>query len=338
MSEAAKAITDNWTPYPWQLDVWVHLNRLKQQGRLPHALLVNGEKGSGKQILVAGLAKKLLCREEAEFACGQCKSCILFAAGTHPDFVEVALEEKAKQLKVDQIRRVVDFISKTPQMNGMKLVVVEPAEAMNVNAANALLKCLEEPAGETLIVLISHAPNRLLPTIRSRCQSIVMPKPEWADAEAWLATSINDITQRQKLLRLANGNPLLALNYWQDDVLSLYNESIDKLLAIRTGQQSVVKVAEELQKQNPLLWLDINQKLLWQLIKAGMTQQSLAEVQLELFDAVVAQPDFQQRAYKLLEVVQDAIRELQGPSNPNPQLLLETLLMHWQALLRVRKT
>ena len=320
--------------YPWQLDVWKHLKQLKQEGRLPHALLVNGEKGSGKIAFVEALAKKLLCSQEQEFACGECKSCRLYAAGSHPDLVSISFLEKAKQLKVDQIRVAVDFINKTAQMNGMKLVIIEPAEAMNINAANALLKCLEEPAGDTLLVLISHAPNRLLPTIRSRCQSIVMPKPTMPVADSWLAESINDMAQRKKLLSLSNGNPLLALTYWQDDVLSLYNDSIDKLIGIKSGQFSVIKTAEELHKKDVLLWLQINQKMLWQLIRASAVGESLESLNLALFAPVVEAPGFAQKAYKLLELIQASIRELQGTSNPNPQLLLETLLMHWQALLK----
>ncbi|NRB41300.1 MAG: hypothetical protein HRU20_22980, partial [Pseudomonadales bacterium] len=173
-----------------------------------------------------------------------------------------------------------------------------------------------------------------LPTIRSRCQSIAMPKPDIETAEIWLSTFISDISQRQKILNLANGNPLLALDYWEGDVLSLYNDSIDKLLAIKTGQASIIKIAEELQKQDVLLWLDINQKLLWQLLKCEMSGGTLQTLNLELFESVVKQKGFTQRAYKLLEVLQSAIREVQGPSNPNAQLLIETLLMHWQALLR----
>lgn len=334
MSAPLTARNKDWLPYPWQLDIWEHINQLKQEDRLPHALLVHGEKGGGKKNLVDGLAKKLLCRQGGEFACGECKSCTLFSAGTHPDFVDIGLEEKAKQLKVDQIRAVVNFITKTSQMNGIKIVVIEPAEAMNINSANALLKCLEEPAGDTLIVLISHAPNRLLPTIRSRCQSIVLPKPTQEIAETWLATFVNDISQRKKLLSLANGNPLLALAYWEDDVLSLYNDSIDKLIGIKSGQFSIIKTAEELQKKDVQLWLDINQKILWQLLRASLSGASLQSINLELFEAVVQKKGFNQRAYKVLEVLQAGIRELQGPSNPNPQLLLETLLMHWQALLR----
>lgn len=215
-------------------------------------------------------------------------------------------------------------------------MVVEPAEAMNTNAANALLKCLEEPAGDSLLVLLSHAPNRLLPTIRSRCQALPMPKPQMQQAEQWLTTFIHDIDQRQKLLRLANGNPLLALSYWENDVQSLYDDCIDKLLGIKSAQVNITRLAETLQKQDVALWLDINQKLLWQLIRAQQQGTDLATLNLELFSPIVVQTGFAQRAYQLLEVLQASIREVQGPSNPNPQLLIETLLMHWQALLRTR--
>ena len=328
------AINNDWLPYPWQLPMWEHLCDLKKSDRLPHALLVSGEKGSGKQNLVAGLSKKILCQVAGEFACGECKSCQLFTANTHPDLVYVSLVEKAKQIKVDQIRRVVDFISKTSQMNGTKIVVIEPAELMNISAANALLKCLEEPAGDCLIVLISHASHRLLPTIRSRCQSLSIPKPNLSAAESWLSTFINDVAQRQKLLSLSNGNPLQALAYWEAEVLTIYNGMTDKLLALSTGDISLIQWAQELQKTDVALWLDLNQKLLWQLIKSQQTDIPLEADNLQAFNTVVQQADFPQRAYKLLEVLQASIREVQGQSNPNMQLLLETLLMHWQAVLR----
>lgn len=336
MSATLPSLNQNWMPYPWQLDQWQHLNQLQRDQRLPHALLIQGEKGIGKQLLVSGLVKKFLCQQDTEFACGECKSCQLFKAETHPDLIHVGLDEKAKQIKVDQIRKVVDFVYKTSQMNGLKVVVIETAENMNINAANALLKCLEEPAGDTLLLLISHAPNRLLPTIRSRCQAIVMDKPDLNAAQQWLSTFINDLDQRQKLLRLANGNPLQAIAYWDQEVLKLYNDSIDKLLGLRSGQLSLIKVVQELQRGDVPLWLDLNQKLLWQLIKCQQLKLDLAELQLSEFTSMIAHPAFAQRAFKVLEVLQQSIAEFQGPSNPNPQLLLETLLMHWQVLLRLR--
>ncbi len=336
MSQTLPSLDQDWLPYPWQQNQWQHVMQLQEQQRLPHALLVQGEKGIGKTLFVHGLVKKWLCQQQQAFACGQCKSCQLITAQTHPDVMTIALEEKAKQIKVDQIRAVVDFVYKTAQMNGLKMVIIDTAENMNINAANALLKCLEEPAADTILVLLSHAPNRLLPTIRSRCQAIIMDKPPLAMAQQWLTPFINDIDQRQKLLQLANGNPLQALAFWDNQVLELYNDSLDKLLGIRSGQLSLTQVAAELQKGDVALWLDMNQKLLWQLIKAQQLKWDLAEYQLSDFHAMTLHPAFAQRAYKVLEVLQHSLAELQGPSNPNPQLLLETILMHWQVLLRLR--
>lgn len=337
MSAIQSQLNKDWLPYPWQLDVWQHFYELQLSDRLPHALLLNGERGSGKQMLALGLAKQLLCQQNNEFACGTCKSCQLFQAGSHPDFVNIHLEEKAKQIKVDQIRSVVDFVAKTSQMNGMKVVLIEPAEAMNTNAANALLKCLEEPADKTLLILVSHAINRLLPTIRSRCQNVSMPKPGNIQSETWLSTFINDINQRQRLLHLANDNPLLALTYWENDVLRSYDDCIDKLLALKGRQLSIVKMAEGIQKGDVTLWLDISQKLLWQLIRSDVSKTPLSEVHLELFEDVLQTPNFSRRAYRLLEEIQAAIYEDQGPSNPNLQLMVESLLIRWQALFQQRR-
>ncbi len=324
-----------WLPYPWQLDVWSHLDQLYKDARLPHALLMNGEKGSGKGALVQGLVKKLLCHETTEFACGQCKSCQLYDSGTHPDFVQIGLLEKSKLIKIDQVRSTIDFISKTSQMGGMKIVVIEPAEQMNINAANALLKCLEEPSGDSLIILIAHAPNRLLPTIRSRCQNIVMQKPGQQQADQWLSTFISDIKQREQLLMLANGNPLLAVEYFDKEVIKLYTDSIDKLVALKTGNGSLVKYAEELQKEDVGIWLDINQKLIWQMIQKSLNISDSSSTVVNVFDPVIRSNGFVKRAYRMLEEIQQAIKEVQGQSNPNPQMIIESLLIRWQALLRV---
>ena len=326
---------NEWLPYPWQLDVWEHIDQLQKKSRLPHALLVNGEKGCGKRALSQGLVKKLLCVEDSEFACGECKSCMLYESGTHPDYVQVGLLEKSKLIKIDQVRGCISFINKTSHMGGMKVVVIEPAEKMNINAANALLKCLEEPSDNSLIILISHAPNRLLPTIRSRCQSITIQKPGLEQADKWLGTFISDIKQREQLLMLANGNPLLAMEYFEKEVIDLYNDSIDKLIALKAGSGSLVKYAEDLQKTDVGLWLDINQKLIWQMIQQSLNASVDKGPVVDVFESVVRSNGFVRRAYKMLEDIQQSIKEVQGQSNPNPQLLIESLLIRWQALLRV---
>jgi DNA polymerase III subunit delta' len=322
-------------PYPWQLDIWEQLLTQSQANRLPHALLIQGEPVTGKRHFVNALAQKMLCAGVGEFACGECKNCQLFLAGTHADFVNIGLEEKSKQIKVDQIRAVIEFISKTSQQGGMKIVVIEPAEQMNINAANSLLKCLEEPAGDSLIILLSHAPNRLLPTIRSRCQNIVIDKPQATQADKWLATFIQNEEQRKTLMMLANNNPLLALEYADKEMIDIYKNTISQLAALQAGSDSLVKQAEKIDKEDEILqWLFIQQKILWLLIKQGFNVGDVSRAGLQSLLHLVQKPHFQKRGYKLLEEIQQAINEVQGVTNPNTLMLVESLLIRWQALLR----
>lgn len=329
-----------WLPYPWQQDSWQRLLTPFQQGRLPHALLVSGEKGGGKFFLLEGFAKKALCHQDQQYACGQCKSCALFAAGSHPDYL--LLQPDGKNIKIDAVRAMVEQLSQTAHVGSMKVVILAPAEAMNTASANALLKCLEEPTANTLIILLSHSVHRLLPTIRSRCQQIVLPKPSVADADQWLQVFVQDAQQRQALLQLANGNPLLARDYHEQEVLSILQKTQHLVHAYSQGRGNVVKDAEDIQKltsktpsgnKAELLeqWLYMNQILLWQMIQYGLhiaPESAWLKSLLPLIDKA----PFQRNAYKLLEYVQQCLRDLQSASNPNPQLLIETLLMRWQQL------
>lgn len=153
--------------YPWQDALWQQLAGRTQHA---HAYLLHGPAGIGKRALAERLMARLLCQQPAGLdACGQCKSCYLLAAGTHPDNYILEPEEADKAIKVDQVRDLVSFVVQTAQLAGRKVVLVEPTESMNINAANALLKSLEEPSGQTVLLLISHQPSRLLPTVKSRC-------------------------------------------------------------------------------------------------------------------------------------------------------------------------
>jgi DNA polymerase-3 subunit delta' len=327
----------NCLPYPWQLDNWDAVMQQQNANRLPHALLVSGEKGSGKRHFVESLVRKLLCTANTDFACGDCKSCQLMLAGTHPGFIDITVEEKSKAIKIDQIRVLMDFSNKTAQIGNIKIAIIEPAEQMNANAANALLKCLEEPSGNSLIILLSHAPNRLLPTIRSRCQTLAMNKPNKEQSDKWLATFIADANQRQQLMMLANGNPLLALEYSDKEVIDAYKAIIQQLVAIQQGSQSVVQCAAEVDKMvssDLNLWLLMQQKIIWQLVQASLKVDVVISRELQAFTALFERSDFQKRAYKMLEDIQQAITEERSVSNPNPLLLVEGLLIRWQALLR----
>ena len=180
--------------YPWQQSLWQQLAGRSQHA---HAYLLHGPAGIGKRALAERLMARLLCLSPSGLdACGSCKSCHLLAAGTHPDNFVLEPEEADKPIKVDQVRELVDFVVQTAQLGGRKVVLLEPAEAMNLNAANALLKSLEEPSGNTVLLLISHQPSRLLPTIKSRCVQQACPLPSEAMSLAWLPASFIPAVRR----------------------------------------------------------------------------------------------------------------------------------------------
>jgi DNA polymerase-3 subunit delta' len=212
-------------PFPWHIAALERL--VAQRERLPHALLVQGAAGIGKTRFAQALAAAALCETPHRgLACGVCASCHWFEQGNHPDYREVIPEaaeeddgteeeaqgkgEKAKSvvIKIEQVRALADFMSLSTHRAGWRVLVLHPAEALHPNAANALLKTLEEPPPRTLIVLVSDRPARLLATIRSRCRVLALPMPAPADALAWLRAE--GVPEPQAALAAAGGAPLLA--------------------------------------------------------------------------------------------------------------------------------
>ncbi len=192
--------------FPWQNEAW---NRLAgMHGRLPHAMLFHGRPGIGKLHLAQVLAQSLLCENRAQqgLACGACAACAWFASGNHPDFRlvqpealapaqeeteagdggEEAGKKASRQIKIDQIRGLGDFLNVGAHRNGHRVVLIHPAESMNPGAANALLKSLEEPAPGVVFLLVSHQPSRLLATVRSRCHALALSLPPRDLSLRWL--------------------------------------------------------------------------------------------------------------------------------------------------------
>jgi DNA polymerase-3 subunit delta' len=189
--------------YPWLESPWQSLKSHIDSGRIPHALLMQGPAGLGKSALAALFARRLLCIEPGEMPCGHCHSCHLFEAGTHPDYQCVDPEEPGKAIKVDAIRKLINDLSLKPQYGGYRVFVVDQAEQMNLSSANALLKTLEEPAEQTVILLITHRPSRLPPTILSRCQKLSIRAPRKEAAMHWLqrqhlALTETDVVERRQ--------------------------------------------------------------------------------------------------------------------------------------------
>jgi DNA polymerase-3 subunit delta' len=218
--------------YPWVRPVLARLPATVRS--LPPALLLMGQAGLGKRDTALFLARAVLCetQRDALGACGQCPSCLLVAAGTHPDLRQVELEAEeetdtdapeeatsskkpARQISVARIRALADFVTTTAHRGGAKVVLIAPAEALHPAAANALLKILEEPPGETHFLLVSHQPERLLATIRSRCVHVPFFLPTAEEARAWLRAKGGE----QSDLLLAQGGyaPLAAAQVADDE-------------------------------------------------------------------------------------------------------------------------
>lgn len=217
--------------HPWNQPL---LDALKSRlERLPHALLVHGARGVGKLALGERIAQLLLCEhaEEARRPCDACDACRWFLAGNHPDFrrlePEALMKEPAEPeeeegaakrsrqpslvIRIEQVRALADFLYVGSHRGKRRVALVHPAEDMNANAANALLKGLEEPPAGAVFVLVSHRPARLLPTVRSRCVAIPVPIPAPGVARGWLAGQ--GAKEADRWLAYAGGAPLRALEY-----------------------------------------------------------------------------------------------------------------------------
>jgi DNA polymerase III subunit delta' len=254
--------------YPWQEQAWTQLQQMRV--RLPHAILFHGPAGIGKADFIEAFAQALLCENLRPdgHACGECASCGWFAQGNHPDYRRVrpeALEDEAppaegedagdadkkaksktasKDIKIEQVRALADFMNISTHRQGLRVVVLYPAEALNMPASNALLKTLEEPPPGTVFLLASNGLDRLLPTILSRCRKFALPMPDHAQALAWLEAQ--GVQDADGWLREQGGAPLAALA--QAETGS--REELDALLQIlaQPSVDAALRAADKLSK------------------------------------------------------------------------------------------
>jgi len=240
---------------PWHAEPWSKLIARRAQDRLPHALLLCGAEGLGKRVFADAFATTLLCKRPRDdgTACGECRECHLVAAGSHPDLVRVNLElrddgKPRTEIIVEQIRKLSERLAMTPQFGGWQIALIDPADAMNIPASNALLKTLEEPSPATLIVLLADQPARLPATIRSRCQRIEFRVPTRSDAQIWLAAQNVDAKIAAAALDASGGNPGLALTWAKSGGLAMHDEVAKDLRNLCAGKASVVDIANRWSK------------------------------------------------------------------------------------------
>ncbi len=320
--------------YPWQDGLWQQLAGRTQHA---HAYLLHGPKGIGKRALAERLMARLLCQQPQGLeACGQCKSCLLLKAGSHPDNYILEPEEADKAIKVDQVRELVGFVVQTAQLGGRKVVLIEPVEAMNINAANALLKSLEEPSGDTVLLLVSHQSSRLLPTIKSRCVQQACPLPSEAASLQWLATALPECSEeeRNELLTLAAGSPLAAVALQAQGVREQRAQVVDGVKKLLKQQQSPTQLAEGWNAIPLLLLFDwfcdwSSLILRYQLTEdeAGLGLPDMRKVVQYL-----AQKSAQDKVLTIQDWILGQRQKVLSKANLNRVLLLEALLVQWAGL------
>lgn len=325
------------TFHPWQAEIWNQLIAARQS--LPHALLLQGRKGVGKLDFARALAQGLLCEtpQPSGAGCGRCLACGWLAQGNHPDFRSVEPEALAdngeegeskskkpsRQILIEQVRELAGLVNLSTHRNGMRVILIHPAEAMNVNAANALLKTLEEPPPHTLIILVSHHAQSLLPTVRSRCRKVDFPVPPLEQSMNWLREQ--GVADPAPLLAQAGNAPLAALSLAADESQEVRRGFLTQLA--RPQALDPIGLAEKSEK------MELARMVRW------LQQWMYDLVGCRLGGEIRYQPDFAAeiralapriRLPQALDYQKELLTAQKNVHHPlNAQLLLEQLLLSY---------
>jgi len=344
--------------YPWQSALWKQLYNNRSVEQFPHALLFSGVSGIGKKQLAFYLARALLCQSPQNNShngqlepCQQheeqtlCRSCQLFSVASHPDCYHISTPPDKKVIPVDAIRELIQWSVLSSQLDGKKVIIIEPAEAMNINAANSLLKTLEEPVADTIIILLSSKKQALPATIRSRCRPIDIQLPDKQDGINWLTQQ--NVFQPELMLSLACGAPLLALQLSQGKQQEVRHFIIGQILSIVKDAVDPVAVAELLFKQSQakaasgkktaqkklairaydvIYWFD---SLLADLVRLSQNCDRETIINIDYYEHLqpLANKLYLVKMLQLSDSINKAYNELQGQINVN--LLFEQLLIDW---------
>ena len=320
--------------YPWLRQHYKNLFQVQQGGRLPHALLFVGPSGIGKHELGRRLALSVLMSHSS--GTSENRVLELFTAATHPDYTELRPLEDKTLISVEQVRDLIARLSLTAQLSTHKVALISPAEAMNAAAANALLKTLEEPAGDAIIILISHNTGLLPATVRSRCQRTVLGLPSREAALDWLRQDLAGDAERY--LELANGSPVTARELYDCAMATRQDEVLKDLALLYQGRLSVYSVAQrwkDLELNLCIIWL---RQLVGALIRYLMNSDFTSTIQsnflknLKISSGTIDLPEL----YRYLDYLNQASLEL--TANLNRELFMEQILSRWQALASMNKT
>lgn len=322
----------------WHEPVWRRLQLQRTADRLPHALLLHGARGLGKERFAAFLAQALVCESPLEGGepCGGCRGCRLAQLGNHPDIRWVRPEEEGRPIRVDAVREACAQAVLAADGNHHRVFLFAPADRMNAAAANALLKTLEEPVERTVILLISSSPQYLPATVRSRCQQLLFRTPARETALAWLndRDEAADTGALGEALALAGGAPLEALERMAQGLPARLRTLQDELFALAEGRADPIEVAGRWQDLPIARILETLQLWLIDLIRLKTGDDPpicYFESGRDRLQSLAGRIDFQ-RLFGLSDLVGGAKRD--AANNLNPHLLTERLLIDWCQTIR----
>lgn len=326
----------NW--YPWLNETYRQLITSYQQGRGHHALLLHSLHGNGAEALCYGIGRWLICQKpDGLKSCGECHSCRLMLAGTHPDYHILEPEKGKASVSVESVRKLTDTLSSHAQQNGAKVVYSPRTEALTDAAANALLKTLEEPTKGTYFLLGCEKRENLLATLRSRCLYTFLSPPESQTALYWLQKQIPNVNYNDAVtaLKLCQGAPVAAMSllqpeHWQQRTAlcqglaqAIHHGNMLSLLPAINSDKVVEHIgwllglladSMKLQQQASQFCLNQDQLPLVSVLASRMTNS-------QLFDVYEA---WKNCRYQLMTV----------PAL-NQELLLTNQLLQWEALIAI---
>jgi DNA polymerase III subunit delta' len=310
---------------PWLADSQQKLRDSHAADRMPHSLLLVSPPGLGALPFAHWITAFALCDSAVNRPCGVCASCLLLRADSHPDVHAVSLEEKAQQIKIEQVRELIESLALRSYRGGYKVGLIESAEALNTHSANAFLKTLEEPTAHTLLIMIAKPTHRLPATIASRCLRMALRAPAPQMAKAWLQANAAPQATWDTALELAGGAPLLALQLDAASLTTLDAEMQASLSQLAEGSVDISLLAEFWLREGSELRIHWLENWITRRVQAALGQpnsdQSAEPVRLP---AALLKPKIRP-LFELLDAARD-YRRL-AVTGLNQQLALEALLV-----------